>query len=130
MPDHSEEILKLLERWRNGSGDARDRLVELVYDDLRQLAHARMRDERRDHTLDATALVHEVYLRLSVGSAIELNDRTHLLAVAATVTALYPDLGRIKKAHDGSWPGGDAPVRRRSRIDQARKAAADRIAGT
>ena len=83
MFDHSEEIRNLLEGWRNGGDEARDRLMELVYDDLRQLAHARMRAERRDHTLDATALVHEVYLRLFGGSPIELNDRSHLLAVAA-----------------------------------------------
>jgi RNA polymerase sigma factor (TIGR02999 family) len=83
MSDDSEAIQTLLEDWRNGRGSARDRLAELVYDDLRQLAHARMRHERHDHTLDATALVHEVYLRLFGGTAIDLKDRTHLLAVAA-----------------------------------------------
>lgn len=84
MSDRSEEIRVLLRRWRGGADDARDRLMELVYDDLRQLARARMRRERGDHTLDATALVHEVYLRLFGGTAVDLNDRTHLLAVAAT----------------------------------------------
>lgn len=108
MSDHSAEIRNLLERWRNGGADgAHDRLIELVYDDLRQLARARMRHERGDHTLDATALVHEVYLRLFGGTAIDLNDRTHLLALAAK------QLRRVLVNHArdlrAAKRGGDAP---------------------
>jgi len=73
----------LLQDWRAGSTNAGHRLMEVVYDDLRQLAHVYMRRERRDHMLQPTALVHEVYLRLFAGSAASFQDRTHLLAVAA-----------------------------------------------
>jgi hypothetical protein len=81
--EKSAEISRLLQEWRAGNANTGERLIEAIYDDLRQLAHVYMRRERRDHTPQATALVHEVYLRLFAGSAVSIRDRTHLLAVAA-----------------------------------------------
>ncbi len=60
-----------------------DRLVPIVYDELRRIAHRQLRGERTDHTLDTTGLVHEAYLKLSRLDRIEWRDRSHFLAVAA-----------------------------------------------
>jgi RNA polymerase sigma-70 factor (ECF subfamily) len=60
-----------------------DRLVPLVYDELRRIARRQLRGERSDHTLDTTALVHEAYLKLSQLERIEWRDRGHFLAAAA-----------------------------------------------
>jgi RNA polymerase sigma factor (TIGR02999 family) len=65
--------------------EPRDRLVPLVYDELRRLAHHYMRGERAGHTLQTTALVNEAYLRLAGIDRIEWHDRGHFLAVASTM---------------------------------------------
>ena len=74
----------LLERSRDGDASARDRLVELVHGDLRRIAAGQLRSERVGHTLQATALVSEAWLRLSDGSRIGFDSRPAFLA-AATV---------------------------------------------
>lgn len=60
-----------------------DRLVPVVYDELRRIAHRQLRGERSDHTLDTTGLVHEAYLKLNRLDRMEWRDRSHFLAVAA-----------------------------------------------
>ena len=60
-----------------------DRLLPMVYDELRRIAHRQLRGERGDHTLDTTGLVHEAYLKLSRLDRIEWRDRSHFLVVAA-----------------------------------------------
>lgn len=77
----AQDVTELLHEWRSGNADALDRLLPLVYEELRRVARARLRQEPQGHTLQATALVHEAYLRL-VGSQTPQN-RTHLFAVAA-----------------------------------------------
>ncbi|HET9038636.1 MAG TPA: sigma-70 family RNA polymerase sigma factor [Gemmatimonadales bacterium] len=62
-----------------------ERLVPIVYDELRRIAHRQLRGERSDHTLDTTGLVHEAYLKLSRLDRIEWRDRAHFLAAAAGV---------------------------------------------
>ena len=59
-----DDVTTLLRDWRNGNQSALDRLTPLIYEDLIRLARARLRGERREFTLDPTALVHECYLRL------------------------------------------------------------------
>lgn len=76
-------ITELLSGWRGGDTAARDRLVEQLYPELRRLAEQVFRAERRNHTLQPTALVNEAWLRLSGAAAIESADRGHLFAVAA-----------------------------------------------
>lgn len=78
------QVTRLLSAWRS-SGDERllDELVPLVYDELRELAARRLGGERSDHTLQATALVHEAYARL-VDSEVDFADRVHFFALAAT----------------------------------------------
>jgi RNA polymerase sigma factor (TIGR02999 family) len=77
------EVTRLLQQWRAGSAEALERLLPLMYGELRQVARARLRDERAGHTLQATALVHESYLRLIGHGLPAAQSRTHLLAMAA-----------------------------------------------
>ena len=85
MAENPGEVTQLLIRVRQGDRNARERLVPLIYDDLRRIARRYMRGERASHTLDPTALVHETYLRLLESGCIAVNDRAHFLAVAAQV---------------------------------------------
>jgi RNA polymerase sigma-70 factor, ECF subfamily len=79
----SGEATGLLRAWGRGDLHARDRLLRLVYIDLRRRAAAYLRRERADHTLQPTALVHEAFLRLAGQERIVWQDRAHFLGVAA-----------------------------------------------
>ena len=82
MPPRSDAT-ELLLAWSNGDHSAFDKLVPLVYQELRALAQRYMRHERPDHTLQATALVNEAYVRLIDVNRIQWQNRSHFLAVAA-----------------------------------------------
>ena len=82
MPPRSDAT-ELLLAWSNGDESAFDRLVPLVHRELRVLARRYMRRERPDHTLQATALVNEAYVRLIDVNRIQWQNRAHFLAVAA-----------------------------------------------
>src|ERR1700677_2525767 len=73
---------QLLTEWRTGHPEALERLTPLVYDELRRLARGYMRAERSSHTLQATAVVHEAFLRL-IQANVALQDRTHFFALAS-----------------------------------------------
>jgi len=73
---------QLLTDWRDGNPQALARLTPLVYEELRRLAHNYMRGERGGHTLQATAVVHEAFLRLIQGN-VALQDRAHFFALAS-----------------------------------------------
>ena len=73
---------QLLTEWRSGHPQALDRLAPLVYDELRRLARSYMRAERGGHTLQATAVVHEAFLRL-IQANVALQDRAHFFALAS-----------------------------------------------
>jgi RNA polymerase sigma factor (TIGR02999 family) len=79
------EISRLLESWARQDRSARERLMPLVYEELRRLAHHYMRGERDNHTLQTTGLVNEVYLRLAGLDRIQWRDRAHFMAMAATL---------------------------------------------
>jgi RNA polymerase sigma factor (TIGR02999 family) len=82
----SQEITRLLERWSQGDRSALDRLMPLVHEELRRMARQHLRAERPDHTLQATALVHEAYLRLAGGQqGFALQNRAHFFAVSAQI---------------------------------------------
>jgi RNA polymerase sigma factor (TIGR02999 family) len=90
------EITELLNRWRDGDDTARNRLFERVYDELRALARRRMQGESPGHTLQPTALVHEVYERLA-DADVEWTGRTHFMAVAASaIRRLLVDHARAR----------------------------------
>lgn len=78
-----EALTSLLVRWRAGDEQARDRIVEATYEELRRMAGRQMRQERRDHTLDPSALVNELYLRLCASESVDWQNRAHFFAVAA-----------------------------------------------
>jgi RNA polymerase sigma factor (TIGR02999 family) len=73
----------LLLNWRRGDQAAAEKLLETIYDQLRRMAQRHMRDERRGHTLQPTALVHELYLKLFQGEPVDWQNRAHFFAVAA-----------------------------------------------
>lgn len=80
-----EPTAQLLAAWANRDPTARDGLVAIVYEELRRLAHHYMRGEREGHTLQTTALVNEVYLRLAGIDGLQWRDRAHFFAMAATL---------------------------------------------
>jgi len=81
----SPEVTGLLRAWSAGDEGALARVVELVYPELRDIARRCLRHERPDHTIQATALVHEAYLRLVDIRQVNWQDRAHFLAVGARV---------------------------------------------
>jgi RNA polymerase sigma factor (TIGR02999 family) len=103
-----QDVTALLQRWQAGDADALDRLLPLVYDELRRVARLRLRHERPGHTLQATALVHEAYLRLTGSGHATLQNRTHFFAVAARLMRqILVDHARKKHARKR---GGGATV--------------------
>ena len=81
----SHDVTLLLSALTRGDEGAGEKLVPLVYDELRRLARSYMRRERTDHTLQATALVHEAYLKLVEQRAANWQSRAHFFGVAAQV---------------------------------------------
>jgi RNA polymerase sigma factor (TIGR02999 family) len=81
-PPHTQEVTQLLAKLSSGDRTALDELLPLVYDELRRLADRYLRRERSDHTLQATALVNEAYLRL-VDQNVPWQNRAHFFGVAA-----------------------------------------------
>jgi len=89
MASNPTEITRLLQQWREGDRDAESHLFELLMPDLRKMADRYFRNERRDHTLQPTALINEAFLRLARAKNIEWNDRGHFFAIAATIMRRY-----------------------------------------
>ena len=81
----TSSITVLVHQYASGDKGALDRLLPLVYSQLRRIAQAHLRDERPGHTLQPTALVHEMYARLAGENPPDLRDRVHFLSVAAHV---------------------------------------------
>jgi RNA polymerase sigma factor (TIGR02999 family) len=99
------EVTQILQQIDAGDARAADRLMPLVYDELRKLAAVKMAAERPDHTLQATALVHEAYLRL-VGSDQSWAGRSHFFAAAAnSMRQILVNWAHAKRAQKR---GGDA----------------------
>jgi len=99
MSDSIGPVSKLLHAWAGGDQRARDELVPLVYHELRKRASGYLRHERPDHTLQATALVHEVFLRLAGHDRVAWQNRGHFYAVAAqTMRRILVDHAREHRA--------------------------------
>jgi len=81
----ADNLTGLLIEWRQGDKAALNKLVPLVYDELRRIAHRYVQRERNGHTLGTTALVNEAYLRLAGQKKIQWQNRTHFFAVTAQV---------------------------------------------
>jgi RNA polymerase sigma-70 factor, ECF subfamily len=94
------EITAALAELANGGREGLDRLFPLVYDELHRLAQHQLRTERTDHTLGATALVHEVYLKLSRLDRMHWQNRAHFMAVAAqAMRRVLVDYALARSAH-------------------------------
>jgi RNA polymerase sigma-70 factor (ECF subfamily) len=85
MESSGDDVTLLLGRIARGDDAAASKLIPLVYDELRRLAGGYMRRERKDHTLQATALVHEAYLKLTEQRSVDWQGRAHFFGIAAQV---------------------------------------------
>jgi RNA polymerase sigma factor (TIGR02999 family) len=101
-----DAVSALLRAWVGGDIEARDRLMPLVYQDLRRRAAAYLRRERVDHTLQPTALVHETYLRLTGQERVTCRNRAHFFGIAAQMMRRI--LVDHARGHHRSKRGGDA----------------------
>jgi RNA polymerase sigma factor (TIGR02999 family) len=81
----SQPVSELLAHWRAGDEESLRRLLPLVYNELRRLAHYHLRRERPDHTLQTTALVHEAYLTLIKQEPVDFENRAHFFAICANL---------------------------------------------
>lgn len=92
-------ITQLLIAWSNGDETARDRLMPLVYDELRRLASHQLKRERSDHLLQTTALVHEAYLRMVDFQGVDWKNRAHFFGLAAhLMRQILVDYARARDA--------------------------------
>jgi RNA polymerase sigma factor (TIGR02999 family) len=103
MSPQPQNVTVLLHQWRGGDSQALDALMPVVYDELRRLAQRCLYSERPDHTLRATELVHECYMRL-IDADIGWQDRAHFYAVAARV--LRRILVEYARSHNRQKRGG------------------------
>lgn len=105
------DVTMWLERWRGGDRQAFDRIVPLVYGELREVAQRALRRERPEHTLSATALVNETYLRLLDQRRIAAQDRAGFLSIAAcTMRRLLVDHARSRQRDKRGGRAGLLPL--------------------
>ena len=95
----TEEVTQLLRSWGDGDQEALEKLVPLVYAELRRLARGYMRGEREGHTLQTTALINEAFLRLTDWKNVSWQNRAHFFGVSAQL------MGRILVNSDSTWAG-------------------------
>lgn len=95
----SQDVTILLNRSAEGDGLALESLFPIVYDELRSIAAKYLRNERRNHTIQATALVHEAYIRLIKWETVSWQNRAHFFSVAAQIMRnILVDYARRKKS--------------------------------
>jgi RNA polymerase sigma-70 factor, ECF subfamily len=104
----SQGVTELLDRWGQGDGAALEELMPLVYSELHRLAGAYLRRERRDHTLQATALINEAWLRLNDQRNAHWNNRAHFFGIAAQLMRRI--LVDHARAHHAAKRGGSQEV--------------------
>ena len=99
LPEPDRQLAQLLARAREGDKDAAGALFGLLYQDLRRIARARLRQHRSTTLLDTTALLHESYLKLVGASGLPVEDRRHFFTYAATVMrSVIVDFARARSA--------------------------------
>lgn len=109
MPACCQDLTGLLDAWSRGDRDAERELFPLVYDELRRIAAGFLQAERPGHTLQPTALVHEVYLRLVRQHRLRWEDRVHFLSFAARLMRrVLIDHARARRRSKRG--GGEAPL--------------------
>lgn len=117
------DVTLILQQWRQGDRQAVQKLLPLVYDELRRLARRHLRHERLDHSLQPTALVHEAYLRLVDKVEPQWHDRLHFYAVAAQLMRRV--LVDHARRHGAAKRGGDIV---KVSLDEALARAGDKAA--
>src|SRR5215472_2397955 len=103
-----QPVTELLVRWKAGDPQALDRLIPLLYDELREIARHHMQRERPGHTLQSAALVHEAYLRLLDQDPFDSENRMHFLAVASRL--MRQILVDYARSHGAAKRGADLKV--------------------
>ena len=117
--DAGRQVTQLLHDWRAGDRAAAEELFRALYRELRIIAANRLRAERGGHTLQPTALVNELYLRLADREALRIEDRGHFFAIAArTMRRILIDYERARKANKR---GGDLDRLSLSVVDQFKR---------
>lgn len=101
----SNQVTELLVRWRSGDKAALDSLMPLVYGELRQIARRYLSNERSEHTLQSTALVHEAYVRLTQQDVPQWQNRAHFFGVSAQL--MRQILVDYARSHRASKRGGN-----------------------
>ncbi len=114
-------VTQILRDWNEGDADAPARLMPLVYEELRRRAADCLRRERRDHTLQPTALVHEAYVKLVGQNRAQWKDRAHFCSVAAQLMRRI--LVKYAEAHNADKRGGQL---RKIYLDETRELAQER----
>jgi RNA polymerase sigma factor (sigma-70 family) len=103
-----QPVTQLLAEWRDGDERAFAQLSSLLYNELRELAHRHLRRERADHTIQKTALVHEVFVRLVAQQSVDWQSRAHFFGLASRLMRrILVDYARARAANKR---GGGAPV--------------------
>lgn len=117
-PTPPREVTQVLEAWRAGDDRALERLLPMVYEELRTIAKRQLDRERRGHTLQPTALVNEAYLRLKDLRAIQWHDRSHFFAFSSRIMRrVLVDSARRRKA--GKRLGSGEAVALDEALDEA-----------
>jgi len=115
-PDSPADVTKILIDWNAGDTAAPEKLMPVVYEELRRLARSYLARERADHTLQATALVHEAYLRLADETRLSWKDRAHFYGIAARLMRRI--LVDHARAHNAAKRGG---LEQKLSLDEARE---------
>jgi RNA polymerase sigma factor (TIGR02999 family) len=114
-----QDVTQILINWQEGDTDVAEKLMPLVYEELRRLARNYLSRERADHTLQATALVHEAYLRLVDDRKVSWQNRAHFFGIAARLMRRI--LVDHARAHNAAKRGG---LEEKLSLDEAREIAA------
>jgi RNA polymerase sigma factor (TIGR02999 family) len=105
----SHSVTKLLEQWNNGDREALDKLMPLIYEELRKMAKRYMSQQNPGHTLQTTALIHEAYMRMVKQKEKHFENRAHFFGVAAqAMRHILVDYARTR--HTAKRGGGARPI--------------------
>jgi RNA polymerase sigma factor (TIGR02999 family) len=116
---HTPNVTQLLKEWSDGHRTSGDRLFASIYDELRRMARSRMAGERRNHTLQATALVHEAFERL-VEQKVAFRSRAHFFGIAAEcMRRILLDHARRKRAAKRPPPHASVDVDEAVIVDES-----------
>jgi len=126
-PPPTHDVTQLLLAWRNGDDGALERLIPVVYRELRRLAHLQMRDERPGHPLNTTDLLHEAYFRLVDADRIPWQNRAHFFAIASrAMRRVLVEQARARRARKRG--GSAAPLPFTDRLGPGRQRPPDLVA--